>query len=58
MAMICIRKGVEVRKVKAGEAHQMVKQGWAYVPKSVWKQVRDSGKPVKAVKPVPVKGKK
>jgi len=56
--MICIRKGVEVRKVKAGEAHQMVTQGWAYVPKSVWKQVRDQGKQVKPVKQVPVKGKK
>ena len=31
-----------IRRVKDEEAEALKKQGWKYVPKKVWKKVRDT----------------
>jgi len=43
--MKCIINGEEIRKVSNQQAVDMVKNGWAYCPKKLWKEkVRDKVK--------------
>jgi len=42
--MKTVQNGSEIRRVADEEAAALVKNGWSYCPKSVWKQkVRDIG---------------
>jgi hypothetical protein len=49
--MKTIKRGEEIKRVSDNEAITLVKEGWAYCPKSEWKQnVRDKDKKEKKPK--------
>lgn len=51
--MKTVKKDNEVRRVRDTEGEVLVKNGWAYVSKSVWKgEVRDYGKKKEPAKKV------
>ena len=40
--MKTVRRGEDVRRVSDENARQMVRDGWEYCPKRIWKEKRDA----------------
>jgi len=60
--MKCLRKGADVRRVRESTVNKMLKDGYAYCPKTVWKKstgkVREEEEPVVEKAPKKEKGDK